>query len=292
MQPDHVPGVHQLPAAGVRGVVTVQPFALIDDGAACGRSFCVGEPVILISREICPGDQLVHGLGDGIDPAEGSDGPFLCEGILLLRHGPADCVLFGSGYDRPLPDIVPVLIQAQHSGGADEVIVKYPVHVFRVAGAVRPVHQPVDVEGGLVAVGHPDPAGDHPGYGLILVIVDGTVQWDDHPEPGRPAAVLPGGIDHRSDLQIVDGLQDLVGQACRDRVHVEGDEVVAFDCFGESLAVNLSPDEAADVLQLVLVGFRHLHKFFVGFLRPVWLPEHLAELGPLDLPGLPVLRLP
>ena len=62
MQPDQVPGVHQLAAGGVRRVMRIGPFVVIDHDARRRAALCVGVSIRLVA-ELIAGHIGLYGLG-------------------------------------------------------------------------------------------------------------------------------------------------------------------------------------------------------------------------------------
>ena len=128
----------------------------------------------------------------------------------------------------------------------------------------RPVHQTGRLEGGVVEVVDADLLGDLAGDGLVLVRRDLSVEGHDQTVAGLRLGVLMCGVDRQGvvDLQVVD---DVVPELGRREVQVEGEQLAGRDVAGLAAAIpQMTADEAADVLDLVLLLLAHLHVLGVG----------------------------
>ena len=131
----------------------------------------------------------------------------------------------------------------------------------------RPVHQTGRLEGGVVEVVDADFLGDLAGDGLVLVRRDLSVEGHDQTVAGLRLGVLMGGIDRQGavDLQVV---HDVVPELRRREVQVEGQQLTGHDVARLAAAIlQMTADDAADVLDLVLLLLAHFHVLGMGLRR-------------------------
>ena len=88
MQPDDVPGVHELHGGRVCCVVAVGELVLVDDHA--GRRAALGVGVAAVAAGNIVRHEGLDGLLDGVGPAEGTDQALLQQRVLLFGRGLLD----------------------------------------------------------------------------------------------------------------------------------------------------------------------------------------------------------
>ena len=128
----------------------------------------------------------------------------------------------------------------------------------------RPVHQTGGLEGGVVEVVDADLLGDLAGDGLVLVRRDLSVEGHDQAVAGLRCGVLVGRVDGQGavDLQVV---HDVVPELRWREVQVESQQLTGHDEARLAAAIlQMTADEAADVLDFVLLLLAHLHVLGVG----------------------------
>ena len=194
---------------------------------------------------------------------------------------------FHSGRDRPAGHVRPVRVLLQHGVGAEELALDMVEEVLPVPAVARPVHQPARLVGRVVEVVYADVQRHAPRYGLILVRAYIPVQRDDQPVPGRLRPVLVGAVDRAG---VADGQLDFVPEVRHRGVHVEREHAAELHRLGVALpALQDAADEAADVLDGVLLILSHTQVFRLRLLRPGGLAESFAEeFCPGDLFVLPL----
>ena len=187
----HVPGVTQLPAGGVGGVVRVDEFVLIDHGARGGAAACVGVAVGFGAGRVHVRQIAFDGLRDAERPAECAYHARLGDGVLLLGRGLPYYVGHPAAH-RPGTHVAPVPVLRQHRIRLQQRPVLIFEHLLAVAGAAGPVHQPVGRVGSVVEFVDAQIGGHPTAYGGVLVRGYVPGQWNHQPQPGGLWRVLVG----------------------------------------------------------------------------------------------------
>ena len=263
-------------------MVGIEKLALVvHHGAACGGAS--GErvpPRHTFHRFIKPRQEGIHGSVDVIGAAERSHHTGLGRGISLFGLQ-ALGVHLGARDLGPCGHVPPVRKGGQQTVSRQQGLVRPSVYVFRVCAAAGPVHEPGCLKGRRVKGGHAgvDVVGDPSGAGFILVHGHGAVQWKQHPEPGSPRCVLPGGIYTVAAAQALQPPQHVVGAAGGQIVHVQGQHVAPGD--GVTFAP-LPPQgagyEAAHIFELGLLILLHGEVFRLGLGAPYRNRELFVQL--------------
>ena len=168
-------------------------------------------------------------------------------------------------------------------------IFKYRLDVRAVA---RPVHEPCSLIGAVVEVVDPDRLRDLPGDRLVLVRRDLALQRDDQPEPRMRGAVLMRRVDrHRAAVDPVQGdAGSLLPEVRRSEVRVQRQDLPGLHASVPPVSSGqVSADEAADVLQLVLLVLRLPHIVGMGLPGGLAPGQSREQRRPADLPVLPDL---
>jgi len=149
MQPDKVERVTQHAGGGIRCVVGVGEFILINDKSCRRGAVDIGVTVFFIGRQVDVGKVFIDGLMNVVRPAEGTDHPAFSGWVFLLFAGRL-MDLCGPRGHRPVADILPVGVLIQHFIGIEEVAFLSIEEVFSVTAGGRPVHQTCRLVGGIV----------------------------------------------------------------------------------------------------------------------------------------------
>ena len=151
---------------------------------------------------------------------------------------------------------MPVRVLCEDLVCAEELVVVVLEDVLRVAGIARPVHEPGRLESGAVKIFEPDALRHLSHDRLVLFRIHITIQRNDEAEPRLFGFVLVGGIDRPG----VGSLElHLLHEVIRSEVQVEGqDAPELYRVRLSSPRFKCSTDEAADVLDLILLGLGHL----------------------------------
>ena len=237
-----------------------EAVVLVDHEARCRGSGCVGVPVALDRRRVDLREELPDRFGDRVCPAERADDALLFERIALLV-----CQLFADprhpGRLRPVARVRPVRVFREYVVSFEEGLVAVPEEGLDVPAVARPVHEARRLVGRVVEVVDPDLVRHLPRDRLVLVRRYFPVQRHDQPQPRLGLCVLVRRVDRHRPVDFHVVLEDLPEVLGRE-IRVEREDLPRCHAAGLALAfLQVPADEAADVLEVVLLVLGHLHIF-------------------------------
>ena len=291
MQPDQIKSVAELPARRIGRVMGIDELAaLVQHRSACSRASGKSVPVVAVRhRLVDPRQELLHGAGHIVDPAECTHNTLFRGGVLLLLGGALNSRLLIRAH-RPAGYITPVECGEQ-SLAIHQGLVGKVEHVFAVAAHAGPIHHPAGFKRSTVKQLHRrvDNLGGPPGAGLVFLFADIIRQWQNYPKPGGFGCVFPCGVDGKSAAQSIADTDNSLGPAGLHIIEIQGNHPpgghmsVAAQAIGQSAA-----NKTANVLQPVLIPLGHGQIRLSAFLAADRLTQALIKLAQgalLYLPG-------
>ena len=182
MEAHQVPGVAQLPAGRIRGVVRVEEKTiLIGHGAAGGTAAGKGEATGDVARCVHVRQELIYSLIYVVCLTESADDAGFLQRVLLAAGFGRQRFLIPR-VDGPLAAIAPVGILSQDAVRIQQRRVGMFTDILAVAAAAGPVHEPGRFERRPVGPFHADPRRQHAADRLVFVRGDGACQRQQHPQ--------------------------------------------------------------------------------------------------------------
>ena len=258
--------------------------AVVDDESVRRGAAGVGVAVLGGAGLVHVGQEFLDRPGDWVRLVEGAEHAWFVAWVVEL---PAVEVCLGlvGGDAGPGGDVLPHIEAGEKIVRVEDVLFGADFDVVVAVGeSGRPIHQALRLKGGRVepVQAGVDVLGDAAGDSAVFV--RGDVAGEPHPD--TPALVV-GGV---AECGVGEpGVWQGVGEHSREVdvfgevVEVEGDQAAGVDvAFAAPPVFEVSADESADVLVLVLLPFRKLGVLVLGEIYDDWFVchcRHVLECG-------------